>query len=132
MPRSRNSSKDAPNDSGLSRKARKRIFQNASASASVSLRTSMGDFSICYDDRFSSPLPSLRDWLKLLSPDATQPHDGGPGFHPVRRAPSIQRMQESPPISSHLLAFVLTLGEAIMREPLPAEHFLIPKRNPQA
>src|SRR2546428_13660529 len=41
IPRSRNSSKVEPNDSGSSRNARKRIFQNASASASVNMRTSI-------------------------------------------------------------------------------------------
>src|SRR6266516_3894333 len=41
MPRSSISSYDAPKDSGLSRNALNRMFQNASASASVNLRTSI-------------------------------------------------------------------------------------------
>src|SRR6266496_3022912 len=72
----------------------------------------------CRESWLLPPLPALVERFKLLLPDRAQRLDGRQRVHPVGSAGSIQRMQESPAVGSHLIGIVLPLflllGQAFM------------------
>src|SRR5512135_1422455 len=52
-----------------------------------------GDELSCGQGRFSSPLPTLIERLKLLFPDGTKCGDGRQRFHPVWGSRSLERIK---------------------------------------
>src|SRR5215813_3673803 len=77
----------------------------------------------CGQSWLNTPLATLLAWLKLVFPNRAQRGDGGQRFEPVRCTGSIQRLQQGPAISSHLIGVLLTffflLWQALMLQSLP-------------
>src|SRR5437660_6332519 len=59
--------------------------------------------------RLSPEAATLLAWLKLLLPHGAQGGDGRQRFHPVRSVGRLERLEQEPAISSHLIGVLLAL-----------------------